>query len=347
MFSSGRYAITSSSVLALLLASCSGQNGSEPADVTSEAASAAQTLTCSRLKLDAGSIGGGQTAGNLATRQLSGTQDVWNDYVEFSPGASATCTFQLPASTTAASVSSLAVQVNYRGPTKADMRWTFEAWDPTTNAWVYVGDNGFARDWTWSNSSIALPGNAARFFTNGALQIRYRSQTKVDVSDVDQWVVLAGTDGGGGSGGSGGVSGSAGSAGSNSAGSGGRAGSGGTGGASGGSGGSSSTGGSSTGGSGGSNAAGAGNEAGAGGAAECALSSGACPMCIATSCGAEEAACIGDDACGMALSNDLSKCVCVDMKPAGDCATTFAGTNDTAAALATCAKTHCSTECGF
>jgi len=70
-------------------------------------------------------------------------------------------------------------------------------------------------------------------------------------------------------------------------------------------------------------------------------------MCIATSCGAEEAACIGDDACGMALSNDLSKCVCVDMKPAGDCATTFAGTNDTAAALATCAKTHCSTECGF
>ena len=58
MVFNGRYAVTSGSVLALLLASCSAQNGGESADATLEAASTPLVLTCSALKVDAGSIGG-------------------------------------------------------------------------------------------------------------------------------------------------------------------------------------------------------------------------------------------------------------------------------------------------
>jgi hypothetical protein len=177
----------------------------------SSAQAVAQVLTCTKLQVNAGSIGSGQTAANLATKQLSGTQDVWKNYVEFSPGASVTCTFSLPAGTSAASIESLAVQVNYRGATKATQRWTFEAWDASSSTWVYVGDNAFAADWKWSSATLNLPTPSPRFFSSGSAQIRYKTTSKVDASDVDQLVLLYSTGSGtGGSGGAGGTSGSGG-----------------------------------------------------------------------------------------------------------------------------------------
>src|SRR6266498_3354975 len=113
--------------VAFLVFGCGANESPARLDTTDQAASAAQVLTCKTLTVNRGSIGSSQSAANLATRQLSGTQDVWNDYVEFSPNTSATCTYALPSGTSASDVGSLALQVNYRGPTKATMRWTFEA----------------------------------------------------------------------------------------------------------------------------------------------------------------------------------------------------------------------------
>src|SRR5262245_1392903 len=207
--------VTNSSIVALWLIGCGASPSPGTFDTADQAASGAQALTCKTLAVTRGSIGSGQTAANLATRQLSGTQDVWNDYVEFSPNTSATCTYALPTGTSAADIASLPLQINYRGPTKANMRWTFEAPYATTGTWVLVGYNAFAQDWTWSTAILALAAPASRFFSNGSLTIRYQTQSSVDSSDVDQLVVLASTNstGTGGSGGSGGSSSTSGSSG--------------------------------------------------------------------------------------------------------------------------------------
>jgi hypothetical protein len=227
--------IVTNSSLVLLLLGCSVSPSPGAFETADQAANAAQTLTCKTLTVTRGSIGSGQTAPNLATRQLTGTQDVWNDYVEFSPNASATCTYALPVGTLASDVTSLALQINYRGPKKAAMRWTFEALDATTGTWVFVGDNAFAQDWIWSAATLTFAMPAARFFSNGSLKVRYQTQSSVDSSDVDQLVVLASTNSTG-TGGSGGSSSSSATSGASGGSGGAGGGSGGTGGASGGSG---------------------------------------------------------------------------------------------------------------
>ena len=93
-------------------------------------------------------------------------------------------------SAVASGVTSLALQVNYRGPDKATMTWTFEVFDNNAGTWVLLGDNTFATDWVWTKHTFAFPAPDARFFSaSGTLQIRYGTTSSADASDVDQLLV--------------------------------------------------------------------------------------------------------------------------------------------------------------
>ena len=172
---------------------CAGDDpgSADPAGAASnEALTQSFTLTGTNLTVSAGSVGSGQTVAALAVRDQSGSQDAWSKYVEFSPSTSAVVSYALPAGVTAASLSALSISVNYRGPKKATMRWTFEAWDATAGAWVAVGDNTFAADWAWTAGSLALPAPHARFVAAGAIKLRYATTSAADSSDLDQLVIL-------------------------------------------------------------------------------------------------------------------------------------------------------------
>ena len=137
--------------------------------------------------MTAGQIGAGQTPAALTTAELTGTTDVWTNYVEVFPSSRMVCTYALPSGSAATAV---ALQVNYRGPTKATQLWTFEALDNTTGSWVSLGDNAFAVSWVWTKQTFALPAPLARFFSSsGVLQIRYGTTSNVDASDIDQLLI--------------------------------------------------------------------------------------------------------------------------------------------------------------
>jgi hypothetical protein len=158
----------------------------------SSASELTTSLTCKTMTFARGSMGAGQSITTLATKDLTGTQDVWDKYVEFSPNASATCTFS--AGTTAPST--LAIQTNYRGPKKSAMVVRFSAWDFAANTWVLVGDNAFAGDWVWSAASLPLPAPIGRFVSpTGEIRIRYASPSTYDASQLDQLVLVASSDG--------------------------------------------------------------------------------------------------------------------------------------------------------
>ena len=99
-------------------------------------------MPCSALSVAAGQIGSGQSASSLTTAELTGTTDVWTNYVEVFPSSRIVCNYVLPSGTTAGAVASLALQVNYRGP--ANDSWTFEVLDTATGAWTLLGDSAFA-----------------------------------------------------------------------------------------------------------------------------------------------------------------------------------------------------------
>src|SRR5204862_7410186 len=138
----------------------------------------------------------------------------WADYVELSPASRIVCNYVLPSGVGASGVTSLSLDVNYRGPSKDSMTWTFEALDTTTGTWVLLGDNAFATGWVWTKTTFTLPGPMARFFSSGTLQIRYRTTSSADASDLDQLIVTGTSGGSGGSTGAGGGGGSGGSSGS-------------------------------------------------------------------------------------------------------------------------------------
>jgi hypothetical protein len=137
----------------------------------------------------AGQIGAGQSASALATAELTGTSDVWANYVELFPSSRIVCNYVLPSGTAAGAVSSLGLQVNYRGPIKSSQLWTFEVLDTGTGAWILLGDNAFAGDWVWTKTAFTLPTPLARFFSGSTLQIRYGTTRSADASDLDQLLI--------------------------------------------------------------------------------------------------------------------------------------------------------------
>src|SRR5207248_5233734 len=64
------------------------------AEAEAVAAAGSAVITCTGVTLAAGTIGQGQSVSTLARRELSGTQDVWTQYVELSRGSDATFTFR-------------------------------------------------------------------------------------------------------------------------------------------------------------------------------------------------------------------------------------------------------------
>jgi cysteinyl-tRNA synthetase len=168
---------------------------------------AALTIPCSALA--SGQIGAGQSVATLATAELTGTNDVWTNYVELAPATHIVCNYNLPAGVGANTVAALALDVNYRGPTAGWQLWTFQVLDTVTGSWVSLGDNTFATGWVWTKQTLTFPAPASRFFSaSGLLQIRYGTDSSADASTLDQMLVRGTSDSGmTGSGGAGGLSG--------------------------------------------------------------------------------------------------------------------------------------------
>jgi hypothetical protein len=114
---------------------------------------------------------------------------MWTDYVELQGPSTIVCNYNLPSGVAGSGVSSMALQINYRGPNKAAQLWTWEVKDTTTGNWISLGDNGFAADWVWTKTTLNVPGPLARYFSGSTLQIRYGTTSSVDASDVDQMLI--------------------------------------------------------------------------------------------------------------------------------------------------------------
>jgi hypothetical protein len=157
------------------------------------AATAATTvLTPSSITTSSGTTGSGERVGNLAEKDLTGSTDGWNKYVEFAGRYSGYLAYSVPDNIAVTSISGLAVQVNYRGPGIRTQSWTFQLRNWTTNSWVTVGDNATAPDWgAWKLLTFHTSGRPADYVSSSrALRLRLWAGNDADAADIDYAAVV-------------------------------------------------------------------------------------------------------------------------------------------------------------
>lgn len=125
----------------------------------------------------------------LSKLEQRGTQDNWNTYIEFSParfGYRGVFVFRLPQDMDAITVDSLALVLNYRGPTRSEQRWRWMIRNFTDRRWVSLGDNTKARDWRWFKKAFRVPGLPLDYINEaGKIKVRYIGYKSIDNSQLD------------------------------------------------------------------------------------------------------------------------------------------------------------------
>lgn len=112
----------------------------------------------------------------LQTYDQMSSQDVSSGYIQFSSTKQALTSifsFKAPAGSLA---TSLAIDVNYKGPPKSLQTWRIQLYDNSQRKWFTVGDNADAGNLLWSQMSYKVPSNPQRFMdSSGNIRARYQS----------------------------------------------------------------------------------------------------------------------------------------------------------------------------
>ncbi|WP_020405380.1 endo alpha-1,4 polygalactosaminidase [Hahella ganghwensis] len=139
----------------------------------------------------------------LGDMSQSGSEDNWDEYIEFSPDSDrfkGDFIFELPAGLEPEDLASLVVESNFMGESRNNQRWLFKIRDYENNRWIVLGDNSDINEWEWHNFWLEVSGDAADFVNHlGQIRVRYQSNNSVDISNLDYMaleVALHGDDGG-------------------------------------------------------------------------------------------------------------------------------------------------------
>ena len=156
-----------------------------------DAAAKVTTLAPTALTTTAGATGG-QPVKALQVKDLTGSTDTWDRYVEFGGGSTAKpysgyLKYQLPTTVTADAITALEVNANYRGPAAADQVWTWSLYNWKTSAWSTVGTNTGVQGWSaWTSLSFSPTDNASTYASStGEIRVSLTASNSADNADVD------------------------------------------------------------------------------------------------------------------------------------------------------------------
>ncbi len=125
----------------------------------------------------------------LASKDQSGTQDKWDDYIEFYPGDKGYAGqfyLRLPKEVKTGDIVRLKVVTNYRGERKKYQRWIWKIYDFKASRWQIIGDNSRAPNWHWKSFTFPVNGTPSHYFgSNGLAKLRYETSKDVDNSQLD------------------------------------------------------------------------------------------------------------------------------------------------------------------
>ena len=174
-------------ILALgLLAACGGVPA--PTAETELFTAATVTLTPTLYRTTQGGDGG-QSVNALKVRDQSGAQNSWTKYVEFqTPGKNyiGTRSYTLPADVDPSALTSLQVQANFLGPTRAAQTWRWRLYNFSSNRWDLLGDNSGSSWSAWKSLSFNASGTLKNYVSSSReIRVQTDSSNASDDADLD------------------------------------------------------------------------------------------------------------------------------------------------------------------
>lgn len=165
----------------------SGVDAADAAADGGDAVGVAQLVYCSTTTTTSGSLQGGSSAqacgasGALATK--NGVYVVWN--------ASSTTAKTVAYATyvLTGTPASLKVDVAFRGDDWTEPLWYWSIWNPSTGAWVQIGDNAWAGNWSTTAHQFVVAGPAAYVDATGHVKIRFQTKTSTNSAEMDRMVL--------------------------------------------------------------------------------------------------------------------------------------------------------------
>jgi hypothetical protein len=151
------------------------------------------TLVPSSYVTTEGTSGGQAVATSIDLLDESGTENIWNKYVEFDGLYAGYQVFTLPTTIAPGSVTNMQIEVNYQGPSAPNQTWTWQIYNWATAAYVTVGTNAGAPDWgAWKLLTFTVPGTLSNYIrsSDGQVRIQLLSNNSADDADIDYEAVI-------------------------------------------------------------------------------------------------------------------------------------------------------------
>jgi peptidoglycan/xylan/chitin deacetylase (PgdA/CDA1 family) len=165
----------------------SGVDAADAAADGGEAGGVAQLVYCSTTTTTSGSLQGGSSAqacgasGALATK--NGVYVVWSE------SSTTTKTVAYATYVLTGTPTSLKVDVAFRGDDSTEPLWYWSIWNPSTGAWVQIGDNAWAGNWSTTAHQFVVAGPAAYVDATGHVKIRFQTKTSTNSAEMDRMVL--------------------------------------------------------------------------------------------------------------------------------------------------------------
>jgi peptidoglycan/xylan/chitin deacetylase (PgdA/CDA1 family) len=143
---------------------------------------------CASLTVTAGTVANASTAcgssGALATQ--NGTNARW------SPSSTSTKTTAYAQYNLTGVPKSLEVDVSYLGDDGTEPLWYWSILDPSTGAWVQIGDNSWAGNWVTTAHAFTVASPAKYADASGHVKIRFKTNTSTNDAELDRMILKVG-----------------------------------------------------------------------------------------------------------------------------------------------------------
>jgi peptidoglycan/xylan/chitin deacetylase (PgdA/CDA1 family) len=147
----------------------------------------AQFVTCSTTTVQSGKLSGSYVSTACGTSGALAKQDGKN--LVWSASSSSTKTVAYATYVLSGTPATMKIDVSFLGDDNTEALWYWTIWNPSTGAWVSVGDNSWAGNWVTTAHQFVLTNPASYVDATGHVKVRFQTKTSTNSAEMDRMVL--------------------------------------------------------------------------------------------------------------------------------------------------------------
>ncbi len=170
--------------------------GVDAADAASDAADSGsdggtggtpQLVTCATTTVQSGKLAGSYVSTACGTSGALAKQDGKN--LVWSASSTSTKTVAYATYVLSGTPSTMKIDVSFLGDDNTEALWYWTIWNPSTGAWVPVGDNSWAGNWVTTAHQFVIASPASYVDATGHVKVRFQTKTSTNSAEMDRMLL--------------------------------------------------------------------------------------------------------------------------------------------------------------